>query len=77
MRRWRQLTAPIVAAGVPRAVIMGNHDDEADLMREQIVRLDIQLKVLHSPSLHVWTSCRLLASSAGCPACRGHSWLPK
>ena len=44
--RYRQLIKPIVAARVPRAIIMGNHDDEADLMREQIVRLDIQLKVL-------------------------------
>lgn len=38
-----------MAAGVPRAIIMGNHDDEADLMRVQIVHLDIRLKVLYPP----------------------------
>ena len=57
--RWRQLIAPIVAAGVPRAIIMGNHDDEADLMREQIMRLDMQSKVLQPPCIvcHL-PSCR-------------------
>lgn len=45
MRRWRQLTKPILAAGVPHALILGNHDDEANLMRAQIVELDQRLKV--------------------------------
>ena len=39
--RWRQLTAPVKSAGVPYAVILGNHDDEADLDRRAIVQLDI------------------------------------
>lgn len=34
---------PIAAAGVPYALILGNHDDEADLLREQIVLLDMRL----------------------------------
>ena len=45
MRRWRQLTKPLLAAGVPHALVLGNHDDEADLMRAQIVALDQRLKV--------------------------------
>ena len=45
MRRWRQLTKPILAAGVPHALVLGNHDDEANLMRAQIVELDQRLKV--------------------------------
>ena len=42
--RWRQLTAPIVAARVPYGLVLGNHDDEADLMRQQIVDLDMTLR---------------------------------
>ncbi|KAK9918079.1 hypothetical protein WJX75_001042 [Coccomyxa subellipsoidea] len=43
-KRWRQLVKPIAAAGVPYALILGNHDDEADLSREQIVLLDMRLQ---------------------------------
>lgn len=42
--RWRQLTKPIQAAGMPYALILGNHDDEADLSREAIILLDRQSK---------------------------------
>ena len=35
---------PIAAAGVPYALILGNHDDEADLSQEQIVLLDMRLQ---------------------------------
>ena len=57
MRRWRQLTKPILAAGVPHALILGNHDDEADLIRAQIVRLDQRLKVLSPPVLNTCAGC--------------------
>ncbi|CAL8463973.1 g3508 [Coccomyxa elongata] len=43
-KRFRQLIKPIAAAGVPYALILGNHDDEADLSREQIVLLDMRLQ---------------------------------
>jgi pre-mRNA-splicing factor SYF1 len=39
--RWRQLIAPVHEAGVPYAIILGNHDDEADLTRRRILDLDI------------------------------------
>ena len=42
--RWRQLTAPIAAARVPYGLVLGNHDDEADLMRVEIVALDSRLR---------------------------------
>ncbi len=44
MYRWRQLTAPIAAAKVPYGLVLGNHDDEADLMRQEIVDLDMKLR---------------------------------
>jgi pre-mRNA-splicing factor SYF1 len=31
---------PIEAAWVPHALVLGNHDDEADLSREEIIILD-------------------------------------
>lgn len=43
MHRWRQLTAPIAAARVPYGLALGNHDAEADLMRVEIVSLDMQV----------------------------------
>eukprot|EP00887_Chlorella_sp_A99_P005029 scaffold4.g5029.t1 len=39
--RYRQLIAPVAAAGVPWALTLGNHDAEADLGRREIVALDI------------------------------------
>ncbi|EFN59663.1 hypothetical protein CHLNCDRAFT_133158 [Chlorella variabilis] len=41
-RRWRQLIAPVHAAGLPYAVTLGNHDGEAELTRRQILDLDIR-----------------------------------
>uniref|UniRef100_A0A7S1SNL2 Calcineurin-like phosphoesterase domain-containing protein n=1 Tax=Tetraselmis chuii TaxID=63592 RepID=A0A7S1SNL2_9CHLO len=38
-RRWEQLVAPLKRAGVPYAVVLGNHDGEADLSRRQVVEL--------------------------------------
>lgn len=38
--QWNKFTAPIVEAQIPYAYTLGNHDDEADLTRRQIVRLD-------------------------------------
>jgi len=35
-----KFTAPIVEAQVPYAYTLGNHDDEGDLTRTQIIRLD-------------------------------------
>ena len=43
VHRWRQLTAPIAAARVPYGLALGNHDAEADLMRVEIVSLDMQV----------------------------------
>lgn len=39
--QWQQITAPIRETGTPYAIILGNHDDEADLDRRQILQLDI------------------------------------
>lgn len=36
---WRMALQPIVAAGIPFAVVFGNHDDEGDLDRRQMVAL--------------------------------------
>ena len=44
VHRWRQLTAPIAAARVPYGLVLGNHDDEADLMRQEVVDLDMKLR---------------------------------
>ncbi|KAL4419342.1 hypothetical protein ABPG75_005873 [Micractinium tetrahymenae] len=41
--RWRQLLQPTMAAGVPHASILGNHDGEANLGRREIVELDQRL----------------------------------
>jgi len=38
--RWSQLTEAMIQANVPWAFALGNHDDQADLNREQIVALD-------------------------------------
>lgn len=43
VHRWRQLTAPIAAARVSYGLALGNHDAEADLMRVEIVSLDMQV----------------------------------
>ena len=45
VHRWRQLTAPIAAARVPYGLALGNHDAEADLMRVEIVSLDMQVRL--------------------------------
>ena len=39
-QQWRRLVAPLQAAGVPYASLLGNHDGEADLGRRQIAELD-------------------------------------
>jgi hypothetical protein len=39
--RWRQLTAPAREFSIPYAIILGNHDDEANLDRRQILQHDI------------------------------------
>ncbi|KAL4420875.1 hypothetical protein ABPG77_002834 [Micractinium sp. CCAP 211/92] len=41
--RWRQMLQPTLAAGVPHASILGNHDGEANLSRREIIELDQQL----------------------------------
>ena len=56
---------------MPRAIIMGNHDDEADLMREQIVHLDIRLKVPHGLSKTMSNIQRMLLQTLGCKAHSG------
>ena len=38
--QWNKFTAPIVEAQIPYAYTLGNHDDEGDLTRRQVVRLD-------------------------------------
>jgi len=38
--QWDKFTAPMVEAQIPYAYALGNHDDEGDLTRRQIVRLD-------------------------------------
>ena len=37
-RLWQQLTAPMRDAGVKFAVVLGNHDGEADLRRRDVMR---------------------------------------
>eukprot|EP01119_Soliformovum_irregulare_P021599 TRINITY_DN7224_c0_g1_i1.p1 TRINITY_DN7224_c0_g1~~TRINITY_DN7224_c0_g1_i1.p1 ORF type:complete len:360 (+),score=55.58 TRINITY_DN7224_c0_g1_i1:89-1081(+) len=39
-KRWAQLTQPMIKASRYWATALGNHDDEADLDRDQIVKLD-------------------------------------
>ena len=63
MRRWRQLTKPLLAAGVPHALVLGNHDDEADLMRAQIVALDQRLKVRCALAGRMCACCAVLLAS--------------
>ena len=36
---WKEVLAPVINAGIPFAVTLGNHDDEHDLSREQIRKL--------------------------------------
>lgn len=36
---WKAVLAPVVEAGIPFAVTLGNHDDEHDLTRQQIRKL--------------------------------------
>lgn len=36
---WKSVLAPVVKAGIPFAVTLGNHDDEHDLSRQQIREL--------------------------------------
>ena len=38
--QWKKFIAPTVDAGIPYAFTLGNHDDEGDLTRRQIVKLD-------------------------------------
>lgn len=39
-RQWKDVTRVVTEYNTPYAITMGNHDVEADLTREQIVRLD-------------------------------------
>ena len=39
--RWQQLIKPLNNAGVPYAAVLGNHDDEGDLNRTELVNLDM------------------------------------
>lgn len=39
-KRWAQLTSPMVQYNITWAFALGNHDDEADLSRTEIVALD-------------------------------------
>ena len=39
-QQWNKFTVPMVEAQIPYAYTLGNHDDEGDLTRRQIVRLD-------------------------------------
>jgi len=38
--QWKKFIAPTVDTGIPYAFTLGNHDDEGDLTRRQIVKLD-------------------------------------
>ena len=38
--QWEKFTAPVVEAQIPYAWTLGNHDDQGDLTKRQIVRLD-------------------------------------
>jgi len=39
-RTWQGFTSPMVEAGVPYIYTLGNHDNEGDLTKEQMVQLD-------------------------------------
>lgn len=39
-RQWRRVIAPALAAGIPYAFALGNHDDQADLNRRGIMAVD-------------------------------------
>jgi len=39
--RWRQLTAPAREFSIPYSLVLGNHDDEGNLERRQILQYDI------------------------------------
>ena len=40
---WDRLTSPVRERGVPYAIILGNHDDEADASRREIIDIDIEI----------------------------------
>lgn len=42
-KRWKQLTEVLIELGYPWATVLGNHDDEADLTRWEIVELEKRL----------------------------------
>ena len=42
---WRTIVEPMVSRGIPWAVTLGNHDDEQDLNREQLISLFQQIEM--------------------------------
>lgn len=49
-RQWANVVAEIEAAGIPYASVLGNHDDEADLSRDQIFTLEHKHDTAHNLS---------------------------
>lgn len=49
-KQWANVVAELEAAGVPYATVLGNHDDEADLTREEIYKLEKQHDTAHNCS---------------------------
>jgi len=47
-KRWEQLTAPMIKYQIPYALALGNHDDEADLTRDEIIKLDQQIPISYT-----------------------------
>lgn len=47
-KRWQQLTTPMIKANIPYALALGNHDDEADLTRDEIIKLDQQIPLSYT-----------------------------
>lgn len=43
LKGWTDVTKPLVDAGIPWTVTLGNHDDEAEVTREQIFELLVTL----------------------------------
>ena len=39
-KQWEKLTEPMISLGYPWAVALGNHDDQGDLSKREIVQID-------------------------------------
>lgn len=38
-KAWDQVTRPLIESGIPWAVVLGNHDDEYEMTRQQIIHM--------------------------------------